>query len=1504
MGSSTALLSLVLLVLAKVCCARLGKNYEIYPIKQRKLETTIISESELQDFMLTFSFDSPPKQLDRFLIEIKTTDGVLPISSLGIVEVAMNQFVKNILQGQFLQLDEVKTVETTITSQSSLENFDGNTLETAINVTFRNEPSPRKASVDKKLEALMTDENMFGFVDIVRSLATLDQDQELMNVTEAYRRPYPSDGVDGIRNTDNGDEAILAGQMRVVVPAIIATGLLLAGITLLASKMRRKREEPEAVSEIRKVNLLVDDEESDIFSFEAALSPSNSSDALSPDTVESSVEVSENTSNKVVVEIDSEAQSPGGRSLLSFFSGVLGDHKPLNDSERISRSSVPRRSRSRPMTTPSNRLSPLLYAFSDDEEEDLLSSSESGTVTSESMQESPSPSQPYDSITLDELLVEKYSTNSDVDMVSPVHGISSQSRNPSSGQSLKVSTNQDQRTIIAAGASSMVSPKPLYGQSPKKPSPLVSPKPPLYKASPNSKAPAATAAASPQKPAASNYVFEGCPEIWSNVVSPRSPLKPSTSVSDCCGTTGQTPLSNKALSKSSPDKALSKSKSDISAADKTPPRANRSTSSMGSPNRVDSNSAANETPPRMKRSATSISPPNRADCDFTANEMPSKVQKNRTSLSPPATALSPPQRNPAANEMPPSKVQKGRASLSPPATTLSPPTRADSNPAANEMPPSKVLKGRASLSPPATTLSPPKRADSNPAANEMPFKVQNSRTSLSPPATSLSPPTRADSNLAANEMAFEEQKSRTSSSPPQLANGNYPNPAAGHSIALTSIRNARSMSPPKRKPSTFATNRTPPRFLRAVKSMSPPKRNVQKNSPETQSVAIWGKKTLSSPRTARSPDMQDNDPVIWSRSMDGNPSMASKLTIKAGNRPFGEDGTNPIRLSRSRQSDPWTDSSSSFGTDPWNNDSSVDGDPWSVHAVSSNPVGVALRLSKSASPIFARTQSTQPPNEVGEKQDFVRAREYSERSARSESPPKRVKRSGKQPPAEIWNQPLFSQEKFSRDILNDGGEKLKEHGLKSPPRDHSEDSSTPNREKGQIDRAQSERLEHNATVQAESTCALSALDVKILSSPDQSAAKTPSKWSFQSVVNAAAKAASSVRLSFGEPKSDHSPFVDDDSSDDSHDQAVLLRNARRMRAARSEGDTNAYSPEMAYIAASNTLRQTRSSATNPFDKHARSSSPGWLSRARAGLRRSSPRKSTRSPVHDRAIQGEVATKRLRTSLEAAELQQAVNAAPYQGSPTNRRHARFSAVDGSTDYQAMLQHRDPNMSSFDAVSLSDSAESSPTDSGASRSFNVNYFPNSPTSEDDSALDSRDGQKLLMDLVWLEKKIAGQKPATGQQRPSSPFSYDNSSYTTGLSELSHAHRSLSQLDSMSFTSLDGNVESEAESSIDPRQVGNTMSSIVCRDCYAPPGKLRIIIHSTKDGPAVYTVKKGSSLEGHVFPGDLIVSVDDTDTRAFTAEQVMRMMSSRENEERKITVLHFENENNSGVKRQRKA
>jgi hypothetical protein len=85
--------------------------------------------------------------------------------------------------------------------------------------------------------------------------------------------------------------------------------------------------------------------------------------------------------------------------------------------------------------------------------------------------------------------------------------------------------------------------------------------------------------------------------------------------------------------------------------------------------------------------------------------------------------------------------------------------------------------------------------------------------------------------------------------------------------------------------------------------------------------------------------------------------------------------------------------------------------------------------------------------------------------------------------------------------------------------------------------------------------------------------------------------------------------------------------------------------------------------------------------------------------------------------------------------------------------------------------------------------------------------------------------------------------------------------------------------------------TFELIVCREVQVPPGKLNVVIHSTNDGPAIYSVNEGSALANKVFPGDLITAVDSVDTRNLSAEQVLHLFVEKNDVERKMTVLHCE-------------
>lgn len=75
----------------------------------------------------------------------------------------------------------------------------------------------------------------------------------------------------------------------------------------------------------------------------------------------------------------------------------------------------------------------------------------------------------------------------------------------------------------------------------------------------------------------------------------------------------------------------------------------------------------------------------------------------------------------------------------------------------------------------------------------------------------------------------------------------------------------------------------------------------------------------------------------------------------------------------------------------------------------------------------------------------------------------------------------------------------------------------------------------------------------------------------------------------------------------------------------------------------------------------------------------------------------------------------------------------------------------------------------------------------------------------------------------------------------------------------------------------------------DVFAPSGPIGIIVDTTKDGPAVHSLKASSPMRGLINPGDLIVALDDKDTRGMTAATLTRLMAKKAHQrERKITLL----------------
>ena len=75
----------------------------------------------------------------------------------------------------------------------------------------------------------------------------------------------------------------------------------------------------------------------------------------------------------------------------------------------------------------------------------------------------------------------------------------------------------------------------------------------------------------------------------------------------------------------------------------------------------------------------------------------------------------------------------------------------------------------------------------------------------------------------------------------------------------------------------------------------------------------------------------------------------------------------------------------------------------------------------------------------------------------------------------------------------------------------------------------------------------------------------------------------------------------------------------------------------------------------------------------------------------------------------------------------------------------------------------------------------------------------------------------------------------------------------------------------------------------DVFAPTGPIGIVVDTSKLGPAVHSLKSTSPMLGLINPGDLIIALDDEDTRNMTAASLTRLMAKKSRQrERKITLL----------------
>eukprot|EP00816_Leptocylindrus_hargravesii_P000375 CAMPEP_0196828644 /NCGR_PEP_ID=MMETSP1362-20130617/94784_1 /TAXON_ID=163516 /ORGANISM="Leptocylindrus danicus, Strain CCMP1856" /LENGTH=692 /DNA_ID=CAMNT_0042209327 /DNA_START=381 /DNA_END=2459 /DNA_ORIENTATION=+ len=148
-------------------------------------------------------------------------------------------------------------------------------------------------------------------------------------------------------------------------------------------------------------------------------------------------------------------------------------------------------------------------------------------------------------------------------------------------------------------------------------------------------------------------------------------------------------------------------------------------------------------------------------------------------------------------------------------------------------------------------------------------------------------------------------------------------------------------------------------------------------------------------------------------------------------------------------------------------------------------------------------------------------------------------------------------------------------------------------------------------------------------------------------------------------------------------------------------------------------------------------------------------------------------------------------------------------------------------------------------------------------------SSGNNKLIRDLMWLEKKIADHRKANsgGHITETNP--------DLSLATIPQEHSNDTE-EGHNFHSM-------------------SMKSVFIRDIQLEPGELPFSITSTRDGPAVHTITNlGLMNDCKLAEGDLIISVDQLDTRNMVAEQLYHFMKQKE-KYYNITVLHFEENKN---------
>ncbi len=100
-----------------------------------------------------------------------------------------------------------------------------------------------------------------------------------------------------------------------------------------------------------------------------------------------------------------------------------------------------------------------------------------------------------------------------------------------------------------------------------------------------------------------------------------------------------------------------------------------------------------------------------------------------------------------------------------------------------------------------------------------------------------------------------------------------------------------------------------------------------------------------------------------------------------------------------------------------------------------------------------------------------------------------------------------------------------------------------------------------------------------------------------------------------------------------------------------------------------------------------------------------------------------------------------------------------------------------------------------------------------------------------------------------------------------------------------------ERNAINGLYPYDIDNSELDCITFEHDCPPGPLGVMIDTTTKGPMIHSIKPNSTLNGFVAPGDIIIALDDKDTRTMTAPLITSLMAVKSQQrKRKLTILRY--------------